>query len=410
MRFFRQRYTFKGETRQAKTWSIEFRDHTYTLRTLASGTHNERIARDIGRRVEELVESAAMGKGLTRASAAHLSAMPEVVVAKLMKWHIVPPEHGAAITPLDEHVKSFHENLVAEGASKEYAKLKVGRVATLIEEAGYRTYRELCSMEAAERLTATLARLKTGPMSDQTAAHYMAAIRAFCRYMQEHKNMPEAAIWTVRQRGRIRRAHDRRALSVEEFERLIRVTASGPPRGNHTGAEWALIYWLSAMTGMDRKTLNVLTPQHIRFMDGAAIITVRRPKNDAPLTPWLTDPALVDALKRRCDHTHPNTPLFRLNNHTSRVLQTYLELAGIPYKDGANRAFDFHAIRTQFSSMAQDNDIPAKSVQKALGHADITTTLNHYTDPTDKQLKKLADSMPRLKLTDSTDAQTGTPV
>lgn len=406
MRFFRQKYTVKGETRQAKTWSIEFRDHTYTLRTLASGTPNERIARDIGRRVEELVEHAAMSKGLTRASAAHLSAMPESVVTKLMQWHIVPPEHGAAITPLAEHLKSFYDHMIASGASRDYSKLKAGRATTLVEEAGYRTYRDLCTLEAAERLTATLSRLRQGPMSDQTAAHYMAAIRAFCRYMQEHKNMPEASIWTVRQRGRIRRAHDRRALSVDEFERLIRVTASGPSRGNHTGAEWALIYWLSAMTGMDRKTLNILTPQHIRFMDGVAVISVRRPKNDAPLTPWLTDPALVGALRERCERTLPNTRLFALNNHTARVLRYYLDLAGIAYKDGANRAFDFHAIRTQFSSVAQDNDIPAKSVQKALGHADISTTLNHYTDPTDKQLKKLADSMPRLRLTDESDAQT----
>lgn len=399
MRIYQQRYTRNGVTHISQTWRVSFRHHGRE-RSCTTGTKSKLLAKDIARRIERIIESSELDIGLTRSTIDQLRSLPPAVTNKLVEWNILPPEYASTVAPLTDYLDRFKRHLLTRGTTKAHADQTKTRALTVIEIAGFSTYHELCESGATDTVDEALAKLSDDGASDQTVAHYLRAIKQFCRWMHERKRLPESPIMLIERSGKMKLVHQRRSLTIEEFQRLILAARDDEPVAGMDGVDWALLYWLAATTGLDRSTLKRLNASHIRFVGVAAVVTMKRPKTEALITPWITDPALVDALRQRVSMTTPGTPLFQIPKYTARVVRRHLQAAGIDYRDGAGRVFDFHAIRRQFSTVAQDAGVNVKSVQQAFGHASSKTTTEHYTDATEKSLRQLADAMPRLNLDD----------
>ena len=61
-----------------------------------------------------------------------------------------------------------------------------------------------------------------------------------------------------------------------------------------------------------------------------------------------------------------------------------------------NSAITFHGLRHTHASLLIDNGVSPKYVQKRLGHADVTTTLNLYVHTNNKTSQKVAEVFSNL--------------
>lgn len=89
----------------------------------------------------------------------------------------------------------------------------------------------------------------------------------------------------------------------------------------------------------------------------------------------ISDYVFTDELGRIIDNKKPN-----------RNLQAILKKLGIePIK--------FHGLRKTYATRLFENGVPPKTVQTLLGHADIQTTLNIYTEVMDTEKQKAVDTL-----------------
>lgn len=89
----------------------------------------------------------------------------------------------------------------------------------------------------------------------------------------------------------------------------------------------------------------------------------------------ISDYIFTDEMGRIIDNKKPN-----------RNLQSILKTLGIePIK--------FHGLRKTYATRLFENGVPPKTVQTLLGHADIQTTLNIYTEVMDTEKQKAVDTL-----------------
>ena len=89
----------------------------------------------------------------------------------------------------------------------------------------------------------------------------------------------------------------------------------------------------------------------------------------------ISDYVFTDEIGRIIDNKKPN-----------RNLQSILKTLGIePIK--------FHGLRKTYATRLFENGVPPKTVQTLLGHADIQTTLNIYTEVMDTEKQKAVDTL-----------------
>ena len=89
-----------------------------------------------------------------------------------------------------------------------------------------------------------------GPASAQTRNHYLRAVKQFSRWLKwngrtREDRLAHLSMWNVR----TDRRYDRRALSADDFARLIESAESGPTGETIAGPDRAMMYVLSAWTG-----------------------------------------------------------------------------------------------------------------------------------------------------------------
>jgi hypothetical protein len=91
------------------------------------------------------------------------------------------------------------------------------------------------------------------------------------------------------------------------------------------------------------------------------------------------------------------------------MLRHDLDAAEIPYRDGAGKVFDFHALRHQFISMLARSGVHPKTAQELARHSTITLTMDHYTHVGIRDLSAALTSVPGLPTTTTATMQaTGT--
>ena len=81
------------------------------------------------------------------------------------------------------------------------------------------------------------------------------------------------------------------------------------------------------------------------------------------------------------------------------MIQADLAKAGIPYKDGGGRVYDFHALRHQFISDLVAAEHPPKVVQELARPSTITLTMDRYAHIDREPQQAALESLPALDLT-----------
>ncbi|MFH1923033.1 MAG: site-specific integrase [Planctomycetota bacterium] len=337
---------------------------------------------------------------------------------------LVDPFEAHHRRPRKEHLADFEANL---------RDRDVGDVAGIIGRAC--KVLDACRFEgimhiSASAVQASLAELrKARDWAPQTYNHYLRSVRQFTRWLVCDRRTDQDALTHLSMLNvRTDRRHDRRALELEEVNRLIESALSGPPIEGILGPDRAMLYVLSGWTGFRWKELHSLTGRSVRrdlesstpsIRVGAAYAKNRRtdnielhPELAGWLRTWMESKTEIDQ----------DAPLFPLRTpggwwrKTGKMMRMDLERARASWIDEAESErerqrreesgflcyqsedglyADFHAHRHTFITNLARGGVPDTMRQKLARHSTGDLTNNVYTHPHVSDRMSAIESLPR---------------
>jgi integrase len=404
---------FKSSPR-AKKYTILYFDHNGKRRKRAGTTDKavtERIARDIEN---------------------HVALRREGTVDPKAEAY---RDHEAR--PLAEHVDAYATHLADKGRTRAHIALTISRTRRVVPlfrgaplaeiEPANSSAGELARAAArldawtaparlsdltGERVQAALAMLRESGRSLATCNHHATAVCGFAKWCHKTHRLREHPLRSVvRFNAKEDRRHDRRTISLEELQRLIQAAERGPRHVKMTGPMRALCYRLAVATGLRFTEIGSIRPESFEWQAPSVSVAAGYTKNGEPATlPLARD--LADDLAVYVATLSPGEPVFPLprRGRGAEMLRIDLAAAGIPYRDAAGLVFDFHALRCETATLADQVGISPRVVQKMMRHSTLELT-GLYTRPRAIDIEAAASLLPTLKpaaLAPETVALTGT--
>ena len=244
-----------------------------------------------------------------------------------------------------------------------------------------------------------LGTLRAAGRSLQTLNHHRAAIRAFVIWARKDSRLrDDPLLGVIGFNAKEDRRHDRRTLSVEELRRLIEVTHAGLPYRDMTGPARALCYRLAVASGLRYSEIGSIRPESFSLTGGHPTVTIQAAyaKNGQTTTLPLPDD-LAEDLGAILGITPGGQSLFPLPfGGGAAMLRADLNRAGIPYRDGSGRVFDFHSLRCQCATLADQAGVSPRVVQRLMRHSSLDMT-NRYTRPRMHDMEGAAAALPSLR-------------
>jgi hypothetical protein len=344
---------------------------------------------------------------------------------------LVNPHKDHLERDIGEHVDDYMQHLRTEGGNPKHLSERERLVRTVIRECGFKTLADL----SADEITTFLADLQKkptpnnkhpGPASARTKDTYRGAIHAFAQWCvetrpQRLKENPVSAC--AKPKGES--VHDRRAESVENLKKLLKVAAERPllealtvRKGERKGERYAevrpevrerlllegreraLLYKTALLTGMRQGELDRLLVGHLK-LDGETPAVFVAAKHDAKnktgvWLPLLPDHAGELAAWVKDMGKKENEPVFYVPEKPNKIFRRDLAMAKIPYRDREGRFFDFHALRHCTDSYLNAAGVPPTVVMLFMRHKKPSLSLVTYNDPRMTDARKALGALPKL--------------
>jgi len=322
---------------------------------------------------------------------------------------LVDPVEDQLKRPLAEHLDEFRTYLSSRAVTEKHLREAITKIRKMVRACKW----HLVSDITAADVTEYLARLRRAGLSAQTHNHYLKAIKQFTRWLaRERRIQHDPLAHLSRLNVKLDRRHDRRALSQEEFARLIEAARNGKPIEGISGPDRAMMYVLAAWTGFRKGEIGSLTLRSLRLDDDSPTATVaacysKRRREDTQIL----HPEVVRLLREWLatkKNLKPNEPLFpisgRVRGGRERKAHQMIELDLMAARDRwieeanteAERKWrlksdflcysnhdglyaDFHSLRHLFITNLERAGIRPKMAQTLARHSDIRLTLGVYT-------------------------------
>lgn len=283
--------------------------------------------------------------------------------------------------PLEEHLAEFKENLLNQGCTEKHSKQTYNRAKSVIDGCKFAFINNIKPSYVEQ----FIADKKRQGLSIQTCNFYLKAIKQFCKWLVKDQRTGENLIQHLQcQNVKLDRRHDRRAMSVEEVERLLMATQNGSKHHGLTSKERTALYMLALSTGLRAAELGSLTWSSFNLSESEQSVTVEaayskhRREDVLPLRP---DMALfLNDWKTQRQEPGDSKLFPKLNSHhTARMLRKDLEGAGIEYEDETGRFADFHSLRHTFITNLVQGGVNPRVAQSLARHSTITLTMDRYS-------------------------------
>lgn len=156
------------------------------------------------------------------------------------------------------------------------------------------------------------------------------------------------------------------------------------------------------LSGLRKQEILALQWKDINFEEN--IISVTKAVEHVGQTPRIkttkTDSGvrevpLLDMLRQKIIEKRgsPNMYIFSRDNGKTPLTENQFERAYKKYCKEVGIACSSRQLRHSYATVAVEEDIAPKDLQNALGHADITTTMNVYAAARKKSVQKVADKL-----------------
>ena len=295
--------------------------------------------------------------------------------------------------PVAEFIDEFAADLTGAKRVPGYVDTARRRLLKLAEKCGWKTVRDI----TAESLTRW--RRESPDLAPKTQNDYFVLVRSFVGSLRRRRVLvddPLEFVELVEVRGR--RKRDRRALTLQEQDRLRKVA------GRHHG-----VILLALTTGLRRSELDALRWCDLEQVGERTVLRVRASttKNGkkAPFT--LRDDVARALERQRAAGDKPSGVIFPSGCPSMEQFRAYLAAANIAELDGAGRRVDFHALRHTMVTNAKLAGLPGAVVTAYARHSDSRLTDAVYTDASKLPTAEVAAALPRYP---SVDAGSGQPI
>jgi hypothetical protein len=192
MRLFKTTYRARdGQTRQARKWYIEVRDHLATVRRFPASTDKGQ-SEALGRQIERMVRCRAAGDQPDPQLSRWLEQVPDSLRRRFVSIGLLDSTRASAGRPLSEHIEDFEQALRDKGDTEQQAKQVVSRVRRVVEGCKFQTWTDIQASRV-QRYIAELREGETG-ISCQTANFYLAAIKQFAAWMVSDRRASESPV------------------------------------------------------------------------------------------------------------------------------------------------------------------------------------------------------------------------
>ena len=255
------------------------------------------------------------------------------------------------------------------------------------------------------------------PMGVATSNYYLAAAKAFGQWLVRERRWPEnpfAHLAALNARVDVRR--ERRALTSNEFDRLVAAARVGQPFHGLDGRSRSVLYIVASHTGLRVSELASLAPASIDMEGSPPTIAVdasysKRRRRDilplrndvAGLLRQIVADAAGDASGKvpfrkgpRMGHTDAKLWPGTWHRRAAEMLRVDLEAAEIPFADAAGRVADFHSLRHGFITNLARGGVHPKDAQSLARHSTITLTMDRYSHVSISDLTGALERLPAL--------------
>ena len=235
-----------------------------------------------------------------------------------------------------------------------------------------------------------LHKLRAGGLSVATSNHYLEALNVFVNWSVGQGLL---AVNPLRKLKRLNAEPDlrrrRRALTDDEFQRLLAAVAARKSRRAMQNVDRAMIYQVARWSGLRAAELASLTPEAFDLESSPASVTVaaknsKRRQWDVQVLPsWL-----VLTLRAYLTDKPEGRPVWpgKWFRRAKEMLADDLAAANIPMVDAMGRVCDFHSLRHSFITGLARANVHPKVAQRLARHSSINLTMESYTHVEQEEL------------------------
>jgi integrase/recombinase XerD len=324
------------------------------------------------------------------------------------KAGLIDPTERQRTRPLKEHLAEFKKYLTNKGVTQKQISECMRQIEKMTAACKWTMIADISTTAALD----FLGELRKKGRSAQTYNHYLKSAKTFTRWLVRDRRTPTDPLTHLSKLNvSTDRRHDRRALSAEEFARLVEAAGHGKRIEGICGRDRAMMYTLAAWTGFRKGEIGSLTSRSLRLGDNptatvAACYSKRRREDTQVL-----HVALAKQLKAWLaskPHLMPDDVLFPVSGRvpggnerkTHKMIQRdlaaarkrWIKEAATPserakreesdflcYRNHAGLYADFHSCRHLFITNLERAGVRPKVAQTLARHSDIRLTLGIYT-------------------------------
>lgn len=342
------------------------------------------------------------------------------------KLGMIDPTEAEMKKPIQTHLDDYEQHLKTKNNMPRYIQEVIGKIKRCID---YCQWRRIMQIKVTDVENFLFHLREEEGLSIQTSNHYLKSLKAFGNWLvKNQRNKTNVINGIATLNVQTDRRHDRRAMSMDEFLRVLHVAETGPPAVGLIGPDRAMLYLLAAWTGFRRGELGSLTLKNFVGLDtDTPIITLnatyskRRRNDDQALHPDVAERFKAWLAIRQ---PGPNDILFPISEkaggvdrRTSEMMafdlnfarqvwlseakddaerQTRLTSDFLRYQDSSGKFADFHSLRHTFITNLSRANVSPKVAQQLARHSDIRLTLNVYSHAAHDERTAAINALPGL--------------
>jgi integrase len=357
--------------------------------------------------------------------------------AKLRRAGLVDPRADAFKvhnqTKLAGHIDAYAADLLAKGCTAKHSALTAERVRSLLSSAT-----SIADIQPT-KINSVMKDLKESRgLSEQTASHYLRAVKLFTRWLWRDGRTREDALAGIKVKVAIAKADrklQRRAFAHDEFAAIVRHVSAAGYHFCMNAEDRSMLYRVAAGTGLRASELASLTPESFHLAGDEPCVTVaaayskrgkKSGRDDVQPLPMDLAVAIGPWIKGR----KAGSAVFTMptNQHTAEMLRADVRTARARWireimgrkarrerrasdflacVDASGHVVDFHALRHTFVSWLVGSGASVSVCQQLARHSTPVLTFNVYSHPTLADHRAAIERLPAMNVP-STEAEAAT--